>query len=172
MAMAAGTIPSIEAVRAQARRMEALVTTFTPADLEKPTPCKGWLVRDIVAHTTSGAERLGEDYLRAIIEGRPTRGYDLKDQTELNQAGVDKYRNEPDLPGRFSAVLAQVLPLLDEIEVKGLAHAPFQFFAEMTVEQWPVCSRPIWRLISGIMAKHSAGPNRPIRTFWPAPSPS
>src|SRR3712207_685892 len=113
MSMATETVPSIEAARQQVRRLEAFVKTLTPADLERPTPCKGWLVRDLLAHNTAGAEGIS-GYLEALIAGRPTEPYNLADQGTINQAGVDKYRNDPDLIGRISREFNRALDLLDQ----------------------------------------------------------
>jgi uncharacterized protein (TIGR03083 family) len=134
MSSAAETVPSIEALRRQLRRLDAFVTTLTPADLERPTPCKGWLVRDLLAHNAAGAERINT-YLEAVIDGRPTQGYQLADQGKINQAGVDKYRDAPDLIDIFRRQSNRALDLIDRAVERGVIRTPFNFFAPITVEQ-------------------------------------
>ncbi|MFJ6199451.1 maleylpyruvate isomerase N-terminal domain-containing protein [Micromonospora sp. NPDC092111] len=52
----------MEAVRAAFRdecaRLDAVLRTLTGADLDRPTPCPPWAVRDLVAHVRTGAGRL------------------------------------------------------------------------------------------------------------------
>lgn len=134
MVESADSIPSFEAVRRQARRLQTFVNTFAPEDLERLTPCQGWQVRDLLAHNASGAETIA-GYLEAVIAGRPTQGYDLSQQTALNQAGVAKYRNDPHLVKVFHNHVERALIRLDEIQTLGLADQPFHFFAEITPAQ-------------------------------------
>lgn len=134
MSMATDTVPSIEAIRRQVRRLEAFVKTLTPADLERPTPCKGWLVRDLLAHNASGAEGVN-GFLEAVLAGRPTEGFTLADQGAINQAGVDKYRDAPNLTEIFEREMNRALGLLDQTVERGLTKTRFNFFAPITVEQ-------------------------------------
>ncbi|HLQ35877.1 MAG TPA: maleylpyruvate isomerase family mycothiol-dependent enzyme [Chloroflexota bacterium] len=120
-----------EAASAQALKIVELTRTLTPADMERPTPCKGWMVRDILAHTTSGGERIN-GYLRAVLEDRPTEAFSLADTAAINQRGVDSCRDDPDLVRHFGEVVDEGLRLFGEIEAGGLGDRPFMFFAVMT----------------------------------------
>ncbi|MFC0002988.1 maleylpyruvate isomerase N-terminal domain-containing protein [Micromonospora siamensis] len=47
-----------EAFRDECVRLEAVLGELTAADLDRPTPCPPWKVRDLVAHVRTGAGRL------------------------------------------------------------------------------------------------------------------
>lgn len=126
-----GRHPAFEAARRQALQLVDLVNTLHEADMEKATPCKGWTVRDILAHTTSGGERIN-GYLSAVLEGRPTEGFNLRDQAAINQQGVEACRNDPALVERFRLVVQQAIDRFDEIQLRGLERQPFVFFASIT----------------------------------------
>ncbi|OWV05240.1 hypothetical protein B5D80_18545 [Micromonospora wenchangensis] len=46
------------AFRAECARLGVVLSTLTDADLDRPTPCPPWAVRDLVAHVRTGAGRL------------------------------------------------------------------------------------------------------------------
>ncbi|MFF5173790.1 maleylpyruvate isomerase N-terminal domain-containing protein [Micromonospora sp. NPDC000089] len=46
------------AFRHECARLERILGALTDADLDLPTPCPPWLVRDLVAHVSTGAGRL------------------------------------------------------------------------------------------------------------------
>lgn len=125
---------AIQMAQRQAERTDAFIATLSKADMDRPTPCTGWLVRDVVAHLISGGESL-RDTLRAVVEGRPTQAFSLTDQAVINQHGVDAYRDLPDLPRRFSAMLDGIKEVLADIQTRGLQKQPFSYFAEITPEQ-------------------------------------
>ena len=125
---------AIEAVQEQAERTGRFIAGLSQPELDRPTPCKGWLVRDILAHLVTGGEGV-RDTLRAVAASQPTPAYDLRDQGVLNQRGVDSCRNDADLPERFQRMLGDLKEVIADIEAKGLQRAPFRFFAEMTPEQ-------------------------------------
>jgi len=118
----------------QAERTDRFIAGLSTPELERATLCKGWLVRDIVAHMLAGGEALRET-LQTVIDGHPTPGFDLRDQSVINQRGVDAYRDLPDLPTRFSRMVEGIQDVFAQIETKGLQKTTFMFFAPMTPEQ-------------------------------------
>ncbi|MFR9778512.1 maleylpyruvate isomerase N-terminal domain-containing protein [Micromonospora sp. MS34] len=46
------------AFRDECRQLEAVLRGLTGADLDRPTPCPPWAVRDLIAHVRTGAGRL------------------------------------------------------------------------------------------------------------------
>jgi uncharacterized protein (TIGR03083 family) len=138
--------PAIQAAQRQAERTDRFIASLSTPELDKPTPCKGWLVRDVVAHMVAGGEGV-RDTLQAVVDGQPTQGYDLREQAAINQAGVGAYRDLPDLPGRFSTMLERIKEVFAEIEAKGLQKTPFMFFAELTPEQ-------LTAMLTGDVATH------------------
>lgn len=136
MTTTARPIPGIEAARQQALKLAAFVSTFTAADLDRPTPCKGWLVRDILSHNTAAGEGVVE-MMRAALAGQPTEpfAFDIHETSQINAAGAAKYRNAPDLVQRFNAMLASAAPLFGEIEARGMGDTVVHFFAPVTLEE-------------------------------------
>jgi uncharacterized protein (TIGR03083 family) len=126
--------PAIQMAERQAERTNDFISSLSALELEMTTPCKGWLVRDIVAHMLAGGEGVS-DTLQAVVDGRPTPGFDLRDQGAINQRGVAAYRDLTDLPQRFSGMIERIKGVFAQIETKGLQKTPFMFFAEMTPEQ-------------------------------------
>lgn len=125
------TAAIFEAAARQARGLVALTETFTAEDMERPTPCKGWTVWDILAHNASGGERVN-GYLNAILENHPSAGYALSETGTINQQGVDGCRDDPDLVLRFGRAVDAAIRLFGEIQARGLEQRPFMFFTMMT----------------------------------------
>ncbi|MET7471798.1 maleylpyruvate isomerase N-terminal domain-containing protein [Micromonospora sp. NPDC005686] len=46
------------AFRAECERLEGVLRELDDAALDRPTPCPSWLVRDLIAHVSTGAGRL------------------------------------------------------------------------------------------------------------------
>ncbi|MFB4316520.1 TIGR03086 family metal-binding protein [Actinomadura sp. 21ATH] len=74
-------MPNIIALNRRAVRQSIdTVSRVTPADLDRPTPCEGWTLRDLLAHMTAqhrgfaaAARGKGEDL--AVWETRPGEEY-------------------------------------------------------------------------------------------------
>src|SRR5438105_3606819 len=77
-----------DATREQFQRVRAMVDSFTPQELERPTPCAGWLVRDLMAHQVGTGAWLFDNYVEPFLAGRPTVHYDLAQQSTINAAAV------------------------------------------------------------------------------------
>jgi uncharacterized protein (TIGR03083 family) len=125
---------AIKMAERQAERTHGFIVTLSQPELERPTPCKGWLVRDILAHMVAGGEAVA-DTLQAVVNGQPTTGFDLREQGAINERGVAAYRNLPNLQERFGLMLERIKAVFAQIEAKALQKSPFMFFAEMTPEQ-------------------------------------
>lgn len=48
---------AVAAFRAEASRLSKVIGSLSDADLDRPTPCPPWTVRDLVAHVIAGAAR-------------------------------------------------------------------------------------------------------------------
>ncbi len=49
-----------------------LVTAVGPDQLNSPTPCADWVVRDLLRHMVGGLRNF-----RAVVEGEPMRSFDI-----------------------------------------------------------------------------------------------
>ncbi|MGC5021795.1 maleylpyruvate isomerase N-terminal domain-containing protein [Micromonospora sp. DT47] len=84
------------AFRNECARLDGLLRTLARADLDRPTPCPPWAVRDLVAHVRTGAGRL-VDMLAAPAPPRAevdAAGYfgAAKFTPEVNAARIDAAR--------------------------------------------------------------------------------
>ncbi|SCG69603.1 maleylpyruvate isomerase family mycothiol-dependent enzyme [Micromonospora halophytica] len=84
------------AFRDECARLDDILRTLDEADLDRPTPCPPWTVRDLVAHVSTGAGRL-TDMLAAPAPNRAevdAAGYfgAAKFVPEVDSARVDNAR--------------------------------------------------------------------------------
>ncbi|MCW3820726.1 maleylpyruvate isomerase N-terminal domain-containing protein [Micromonospora sp. DR5-3] len=93
-----------EAFRDECGRLEQVLRSLDEADLDRPTPCPPWTVRDLLAHVRTGAGRL-VDMLAAPAPERAdvdAVGYfgAAKFTPEVDSARIDSARREArELPG-------------------------------------------------------------------------
>ncbi|WP_435820017.1 maleylpyruvate isomerase N-terminal domain-containing protein [Micromonospora purpureochromogenes] len=95
------------AFRDECARLDGVLRTLTEADLDRPTPCPPWAVRDLVAHVSTGAGRL-VDMLAAPAPPRAevdAAGYfgAAKFTPEVDAARVDSARREARRPADVAA---------------------------------------------------------------------
>ena len=95
------------AARAELASFLELISELEPADLDQPTHCSLWSVRDIVAHQASHAQSgSGIKGFVAQLDPRLTRPYRSTGMSmldALNQAQVDRRKDQP-----FDRVVAEL----------------------------------------------------------------
>ncbi|PWU45760.1 hypothetical protein DLJ46_20335 [Micromonospora globispora] len=98
------------AFRDECARLEEVLRSLDEADLDRPTPCPPWAVRDLIAHVRTGAGRL-VDMLAAPAPQRAevdAAGYfgAAKFTPEVDQARIDSARRAAGESGGVPAVAA------------------------------------------------------------------
>lgn len=127
-----GTFPELDVLREMYKRALGLIDTMTTEDLDRPTPCAFWTVRDVIAHLASRPFDLSE-ILDRVYRGESTQGYDPHLQAQINQAGVNAYRNRSDLLEIFPQAIDLLLAAFNRLAAAGKEDAAFNFFAPITV---------------------------------------
>lgn len=138
--------PEVEALRQATKRFARLVERLRRHELERASPCRGWRVRDVVAHQVAVAEWVRTDFWEPVLGGRQPRGVDLRDLGNLNQAGVERYRDAPNLSALLRQAHAKLLRVLDTIVAAGKLDRPGSYFGEGPV-RLAVCTLTIDVLI-------------------------
>ncbi|MEH0985349.1 maleylpyruvate isomerase N-terminal domain-containing protein [Micromonospora sp. CPCC 205556] len=98
------------AFRDECARLDGVLRSLSPADLDRATPCPPWAVRDLVAHVRAGAGRLA-DMLAAPAPSRAevdAAGYfgAAKFTPEVDAARIDSARREAREPADVAATAA------------------------------------------------------------------
>lgn len=84
--------------RAAAERAVVAVDAIRPDQLSDPTPCRDWVVQDLLDHLVSGT-----DYLRAAVDSRPPRV--LRGVTAGDfRVGVQAVLADLEMPGALDRV--------------------------------------------------------------------
>ena len=123
--------PEVRAVRQVADRLVSYVQKFDSKDMERQTPCALWKVRDLVAHNISGVYGV-TDSLNKIAKVEPTQGDDIHSQSQVNQQGVDAYRDRGDLLELIGPAAQGVLDAYDRVAAAGKMDTEFDFFVKLT----------------------------------------
>lgn len=85
-----------DALDSEARRLDRFFSGLTGGEWERPSRCRGWTVRDVLAHLASG-----EEYHRACLDGTVSEfmaGWAERRATDLhtaNQMAVDDRADRP-----------------------------------------------------------------------------
>jgi uncharacterized protein (TIGR03083 family) len=128
------TAPEVDALREQWSRLLAYTQNLTPKQLNLRTPCRGWRVRDIVAHVASLTLPL-TPVLEAVHRGKSTIdfAYDPHLQSQRNQQGVQAHRNRPDLLAFHRARATSTLTLFDVLARENKLDTVIHYLATVTV---------------------------------------
>jgi uncharacterized protein (TIGR03086 family) len=96
--------PPIDLLDRALAQAERLASAVQPEQLEQPTPCSDWTVRDLLRHMVGGTRSF-----RAVVEGRPAETF----EAEIGDADLSRsYRDGADAliaawrePGRLERTM-------------------------------------------------------------------